>query len=80
MNLYHGGQVILELGWFELFESMLIANRDLNVIFGHLTFEALLQSQNGRMNRILEFNIVNVSAICVNVYKSRELIHFNNTI
>lgn len=60
-SLANGGQVVLHLGWREALEAILVADANLDVVRSHLAFEALLQSQDGRLDGILQFEIFAVS-------------------
>lgn len=52
--LANSGEVVLHFGWRQSLEAILVADSNFNVVLCHLTFEAFLQSQDGRLNGILQ--------------------------
>lgn len=58
--LLNRSEIILHFWRRQPPESILIADPYLYVVFCHLTFKAFLQSQNGCMDSILQFQVITV--------------------
>ena len=58
-----GGQVVLDLRWRQLSESLGVADADLDVVLGHLALERLLERENGRVNGVPKLELLRVALL-----------------
>ena len=56
-----GGEIVLDLSGRQSLEAVSRRDADLDIVFRHLTFKALLQGQNGSVYSILQLKVIAVS-------------------
>lgn len=59
-NLRDISEIILNVRWIELPESVRVANANFDIVRGHLSLEALFQRKNGGVNGIVQLQVLAV--------------------